>query len=106
MAEDVIKTLAENDKVSGVGDGKFNPDGTVTRAEFLKMAMDSLGIVGHAYRDGECLDATNDDWYCYYLQGALDKDIIPKEMIETATLQKLLKLLQKQQMIKRRLRLT
>ena len=39
-AEDVIKTLAENDKVSGVGDGKFNPDGTVTRAEFLKMAMD------------------------------------------------------------------
>ena len=81
-AEDVIKTLAENDKVSGVGDGKFNPDGTVTRAEFLKMAMDSLGIVGHAYRDGECLDATNDDWYCYYLQGALDKDIIPEEMIE------------------------
>ena len=81
-AEDVIKTLAENDKVSGVGDGKFNPDGTVTRAEFLKMAMDSFGIVGHAYRDGECLDATNDDWYCYYLQGALDKDIIPKEMIE------------------------
>ena len=69
-AEDVIKTLAENDKVSGVG------------AEFLKMAMDSLGIVGHAYRDGECLDATNDDWYCYYLQGALDKDIIPEEMIE------------------------
>ena len=65
-----------------VGDGKFNPDGTVTRAEFLKMAMDSFGIVGHAYRDGECLDATNDDWYCYYLQGALDKDIIPKEMIE------------------------
>ena len=63
-AEDVIKTLAENDKVSGVGDGKFNPDGTVTRAEFLKMAMDSFGIVGHAYRDGECLDATNDDWYC------------------------------------------
>lgn len=22
------------------------------------MAMDSFGIVGHAYRDGECLDAT------------------------------------------------
>ena len=81
-AEDVIKTLAENGKVSGVGDGKFNPDGTVTRAEFLKMAMDSFGIVGHAYRDGECLDATNDDWYCYYLQGALDKNIIPEEMIE------------------------
>ena len=92
-AEDVIKTLAENDKVSGVGDGKFNPDGTVTRAEFLKMAMDSLGIVGHAYRDGECLDATNDDWYCYYLQGALDKDIIPKEMIENCNVTKVTKTL-------------
>ena len=78
-AEDVIKTLAENDKVSGVGDGKFNPDGTVTRAEFLKMAMDSLGIVGHAYRDGECLDATNDDWYCYYLQGRSEERRVGKE---------------------------
>ena len=92
-AEDVIKTLAENDKVSGVGDGKFNPDGTVTRAEFLKMAMDSFGIVGHAYRDGECLDATNDDWYCYYLQGALDKDIIPKEMIENCDFTNVTKML-------------
>ena len=94
-AEDVIKTLAENGKykVSGVGDGKFNPDGTVTRAEFLKMAMDSFGIVGHAYRDGECLDATNDDWYCYYLQGALDKNIIPKEMIENCNVTKVTKTL-------------
>lgn len=92
-AENVIKTLAELDKVSGVGDNKFNPDGTVTRAEFLKMAMDSFGIVGHAYRDGECLDATNDDWYCYYLQGALDKNIIPQEMIENCKVENVTKTL-------------
>jgi len=80
--ETYIKALASKGLVDGVGDGKFNPDGTVTRAEFLKMAMDAAEIPGHAYRDGECLDATTDDWYCYYLQGALDKNLIPTDMIE------------------------
>lgn len=80
--ETYIKALADKGMVDGVGDGKFNPDGTVTRAEFLKMAMDACGVVGHAYREGECLDATNDDWYCYYLQGALDKGLIPVPMVQ------------------------
>lgn len=80
-AENHIKTLSDKGMVDGVGDGKFNPDGDVTRAEFLKMAMDAAGINGHAYREGECLDAANDDWYCYYLQGALDKGLIPYQMI-------------------------
>lgn len=79
-AEDIINSMS--DMVSGTGDGKFEPEKTVTRAEFLKMAMDAAGIAAHAYREGECLDAENDDWYCYYLQGALDKDIVPKSMIE------------------------
>lgn len=74
--EAYIKALADKKMVDGVGDGKFNPDGDVTRAEFLKMAMDACGIAGHAYREGECLDATNSDWYCYYLQSALDKGLI------------------------------
>ncbi|MCI5604073.1 MAG: S-layer homology domain-containing protein [Clostridia bacterium] len=80
-AETYIKALADTGMVDGVGDGKFNPDGTVTRAEFLKMAMDAAGIVGHAYREGECLDAANDDWYCYYLQGALDKGLIDENLL-------------------------
>lgn len=79
--ETFIKSLADKGMVDGVGDGKFNPDGTVTRAEFLKMTMDAAGIVGHAYREGECLDATNDDWYCYYLQGALDKGLIDENLL-------------------------
>ena len=79
-AQEYITALADKGMVDGVGDGKFNPDGTVTRAEFLKMAMDAMGIPGHAYREGECLDASNDDWYCYYLQGALDKALIPPKM--------------------------
>lgn len=92
-AEGYIKTLADKGMADGVGDGKFNPDGTVTRAEFLKMAMDACGIVGHAYREGECLDATNNDWYCYYLQGALDKGLLPKEMVRSPETEKVTKVL-------------
>lgn len=78
-AETYIKALSDKGIVEGDGSGKFKPEDTVTRGEFLKMAMDAAGIVGHAYREGECLDAENSDWYCYYLQGALDKDLIPEK---------------------------
>jgi hypothetical protein len=91
--EAYIKALAKEGLVDGEGNGKFNPNGTVTRAEFLKMAMDATRIVGHAYREGECLDAANDDWYCYYLQGALDKNLIPEAMIENCTSEKVTKTL-------------
>lgn len=92
-AESYIKALADKDMIDGDGNGKFNPNGKVTRAEFLKMAMDAAGIVGHAYREGECLDAANDDWYCYYLQGALDKDLIPEGMIENCAKEEVTKTL-------------
>ncbi|MGN1116348.1 MAG: S-layer homology domain-containing protein, partial [Candidatus Ornithomonoglobus sp.] len=80
-AEQTINDMQAAGYVTGVDSDKFEPDREVTRAEFLKMAMKAAGIAGHAYREGECLDAANDDWYCYYLQGALDKDLIPEAMI-------------------------
>ena len=75
-AEDIIEGLAKEKIVQGDGKGHFNPDAAITRAEFLKIAMNAVGILPHAYREGECLDASADDWYCYYLQGALDKGIV------------------------------
>ena len=62
------------------GDCKFEPDAAITRIDFLKMAMDAAQIPGHGYRAGECLEASKDDWYRFYLQGALDKGLIPLEM--------------------------
>lgn len=67
--------------IKGVEPGVFMPDKTVTRAEYLEMLMRVCGIPGHAYREGECLDASNDDWYCYALQSALDKGLIPPAML-------------------------
>lgn len=69
------------------GNGLFEPDSEITRAEFLKMAMDAAKIPGHGYRAGECLEALKDDWYCHYLQGALDRGLIPLEMTENTVRQ-------------------
>lgn len=92
-AETYITALADKGLVDGVGGSMFAPEGRVTRADFLKMAMDAAGVVGHAYRDGECLDATNDDWYCYYLQGAADKGLIPLYMLGAGEYKKETKIL-------------
>lgn len=46
-AEEYVTAAYNDGLVEGDGTGKFNPDASVTRAEFLKMAMDACGIVGH-----------------------------------------------------------
>lgn len=84
-AESVIKENADKMNIKGISETSFAPDEVISRAEFLKLAMDETGICGHAYREGECLDASADDWYRFYLQGALDKGIIPAHMIEGCT---------------------
>ena len=80
-AEDIINELADKDIIHGVSDTEFNPDGTVTRAEFLKMALGTVGIADVPYRSGECLDVTASDWYGGCVQSALDKGLIPENMI-------------------------
>lgn len=81
-AESIINTLADKGVVSGISATQFNPDGTVTRAEFLRMALGAAGIGTEVpYRDGECLDVKSDAWYAPTVQSALDKGLIPEAMI-------------------------
>lgn len=91
-AEKDIKAAWVNGLVGGKGDGIFAPDSEVTRGEFLKMAMNAAQIPAHGYRKGECLEITAGDWCCHYLQGALDKGLIPIEMIGTETAREIRKL--------------
>ncbi|MDO5398128.1 MAG: S-layer homology domain-containing protein [bacterium] len=79
--EEKANILKEAGIVKGVREDEFMPDKQVTRAEYLEMIMRACGIPGHAYREGECLDVLNDDWYCYAVQSALDKGLIPPEML-------------------------
>jgi len=81
-AESIINDLADAGVVHGVSDNEFNPDGTVTRAEFFKMALGAVGIEDVTFREGECLDVTASDWYGPCIQSALDKGLVPEAMIE------------------------
>ncbi len=81
-AERVINRLADAGVVSGLSDTEFNPDGTVTRAEFLKMALGAADIEETQYRSGECLDVKSTDWYAPCVQSALDKGLLPQGMIK------------------------
>ncbi|MDY3031512.1 MAG: S-layer homology domain-containing protein [Clostridia bacterium] len=80
-AQNTIRRLAAMGVVNGVSATEFNPDGMVTRAEYLKMIMNLVGMGTAEWREGECLDAKRTDWYAVFLQSALDKGLIPKEMI-------------------------
>lgn len=80
-AKDSIITLADSGVVNGVTDTEFVPDGIVTRAQYLKMIMEATGVATKPIRQGECLDATVNDWYGVYLQAALDNGLIPKDMV-------------------------
>lgn len=86
-AEDIVLELADRKIVNGVSPNIFNPEGTVTRAEFLKMSMEVMGIGTVPMRYGECLEARNTDWFAPYLQSALDKGLIPENMIAGYNLQ-------------------
>ena len=80
-ARNEISILSDKGIVNGVGAGWFDPDGEVTRAQYLKMVMQAVGIPTVEYRAGECLDASANDWFGPYLQSALDKGLIPQEMV-------------------------
>lgn len=80
-AQNTINRLADKGIVNGTDARHFSPDAPIRRAEYLKMMMELVGIDTVPYRSGDCLDAEASDWYCGYLQSALDKGLIPKEMI-------------------------
>lgn len=80
-AEKIIIKLSDEGVINGITPECFEPEGTVTRAEFLKMTMEANNIPTVDFRAGECLDAGKSDWFAGYLQSALDKGLIPAEMI-------------------------
>ncbi|MCD8391314.1 MAG: S-layer homology domain-containing protein [Firmicutes bacterium] len=86
-AEDTIIALADGGVVNGVTETEFQPDEKVTRAEFLKMVMNAVGIETVEYRYGECLEVKSDDWFAPYVQSALDKGIMPSNMITGYTVE-------------------
>lgn len=61
-AYESVMTLKNKNIINGYEDGSFRPEGVVTRAEFIKMAVLALGLEP---TDGEAVfsDVSESDWY-------------------------------------------
>ena len=74
-AEDAIEKLADLKIVSGDGDGRFLPDNSVKREEFIKMLVLALDIYDE---NAECGfdDVNSGDWHYKYIASALQSGIV------------------------------
>ncbi len=74
-AEESILRLAEKGIVAGMGDKLFNPNGNVTREQFVKMLVLSLGLP--ADQTGVSFtDVSANDWYAPYVMSAYSLGIV------------------------------
>ncbi len=72
-AYDSINALAKVGIVSG-SDGKFRPDESVTRAEFVKMLCERFDIEG--FTQVSFTDVGADDWFFAYVAGAQKEGLV------------------------------
>lgn len=80
-AEDIINKMSAAEIVKGNEKGEFEPDKTVTRAEFLSMAMRTADIAGRGYKaETNYSDVGEEDWFRFDTQGAIEKELIASEM--------------------------
>lgn len=68
-AQSDISFLAEKKIISGMGDGSFKPENSITRAEFLKILATAFPI-NEAADAAEFKDVTQNDWYYEYVKKA------------------------------------
>jgi hypothetical protein len=77
-AQQAIESLVETGVVDGYPDGTFRPNQPVTRAEFLKMAMEAFDIQEETSTTTtpSFVDVEVDDWYFGYVEGAVEASLI------------------------------
>src|SRR5690606_25724652 len=73
-AETAILEMAKKGIIDGVGDGKYDPSGEFTRAQFCKIIVEALGYVQKDYA-GQFSDVAATDWYASYVQAAVESGI-------------------------------
>ena len=74
-AKDSITNLAKREVINGMGDGTFNPNGNVTREQFVKMLMLAFGAdIKNVRSNFDDVDPTQ--WYGVYVNTACDYGIV------------------------------
>ena len=75
-ANEAVECLYRRGVVSGVGDGLFAPERTVTRAEFTKMLMSMVDYTEASAGSIPFTDVSEGDWAYGYIAGAYDNRIV------------------------------
>lgn len=73
---DAISYLAARGIIDGVGDGKFEPQRRITRAEFIKILVsiaDNIDL--NKYGDSQYRDVKSDAWYAKYISWAAENGV-------------------------------
>jgi len=65
-----IMWMLEKNIIDGVGNGLFNPEGIVTRAQFAKMMVNTLDLEKYSPKTPSFLDVSKKDWEYPYVEGA------------------------------------
>ena len=74
-AKEYVDELYKDGIVNGVSEGYFSPDTTVSRSEFIAMAMRGIGEEKPG-ETGGFADVGTDDWFAPYVAAALEMGII------------------------------
>lgn len=75
-AQEAIGELYQNGIISGRGDGVFDPDSAVTRAEYTQMLMSALSLLQGDLRGGGFSDVSSGDWYYQAVESAATLNIV------------------------------
>lgn len=84
-AEATIVELAQKGIINGKGNGIYDPEGTVTRAEFMKLLVCALGEddANAKFEKGTLADVKESDWFYAYVASGLKNGVV-----DVATLDK------------------
>ena len=74
-AEETINILKTEKAINGVDGFRYEPDRTITRAEFLTMLMLQLNVEDNTY-NGAYFDVSDGEWYAAKIQNAKDIGLI------------------------------
>lgn len=80
--EEFIYKLFENGIINGYSDGTFKPDQTISKAEFVKIALNALNIRilnPTEIPEKTFLDVNENDWFFKFIETAIHKQIIQAE---------------------------
>jgi hypothetical protein len=76
-ALEAIRDLGSRGMISGTGEGVFEPDRSMTRAEFAAIAVKALGLPGRGRETGSRFsDVDAAAWYTPYIQTAYEYGLI------------------------------